>query len=264
MSSPIVVEVRVAAAGDDVEERTTGSVALTSSDLELVVDGTKGQTVGLRFTGIDIPQGAVITNAYIQFQTDEARTGAAALAIRGTDSDDAAAFASTKFNVSSRPKTDAWVSWTPPAWTTVGEAGPAQQTPELTAVVQEIVSRPGWLTGNDMAFLITGTGTRTAESFEGNAARAPLLHIEYVLPTGAASPPTDFTLSAGTVPENSAADTVVGTFENVADPVRAIRIRFPSSTVPEGASRSWAPSSRSPTARSWISKPLRRTPSRFA
>jgi hypothetical protein len=29
-----------------------------------------------------------------------------------------------------------------------------------------------------MAFIITGTGTRTAEAFEGGAATAPLLHVE--------------------------------------------------------------------------------------
>nr|WP_246811659.1 cadherin domain-containing protein [Mesorhizobium silamurunense] len=33
-----------------------------------------------------------------------------------------------------------------------------------------------------MAFLITGTGTRTADSYEYNPASAPLLHIEYILP----------------------------------------------------------------------------------
>jgi hypothetical protein len=32
--------------------------------------------------------------------------------------------------------------------------------------------------GNDMAFIITGTGTRTAEAFEGGVATAPLLHVE--------------------------------------------------------------------------------------
>src|SRR5207253_178661 len=36
-----------------------------------------------------------------------------------------------------------------------------------------------------MAFIVTGTGTRTADSYEYNPASAALLHIEYLLPAGA-------------------------------------------------------------------------------
>jgi hypothetical protein len=46
-------------------------------------------------------------------------------------------------------------------------------------VVQEIVTQPGWATGNSMVFFVTGTGTRTAEPVDGKAAGAPLLHVEY-------------------------------------------------------------------------------------
>src|SRR3990172_2040655 len=186
-------EVRIASGADDVEQQASGSVNFTSSDLELVDDGnTSGvaQTVGLRFTGIAIPQGAVITKAYIQFQTDEVGSGATSLLIRGEDADDAAVFANIRNNVSSRATTDAFTDWTPAAWTTVGQAGLAQRTPDLSAIVQEIVSRAGWSATNDMAFIITGTGTRTAEAFEGNAAAAPLLHIEYVIATGSNAAPT--------------------------------------------------------------------------
>jgi hypothetical protein len=177
------IEVRIASGDDDVEERASGSMALASSDLELVVDGTKVQTVGLRFTGIDIPQGAIITNAYLQFQTDEVTTGAASLVIRGEDTGDAAAFTSASFNVSSRLTTDASVGWTPGAWSTRGEVGLAQRTPDLAAIVQEIVGRSDWAALGDMAFFIKGSGTRTAEAYESGAATAPLLHIEYELPT---------------------------------------------------------------------------------
>jgi hypothetical protein len=175
---------------DDVEQAASGAMSLTSGDLELVNDGTKVQTVGIRFTNIDIPQGAIITSAYLQFQTDEVSSGATSLLIWGEDADDTAAFANVANNVSSRTKTDAAASWSPAAWTTVGEAGLAQRPPDLSAIVQEIVSRGGWSALNDMAFIITGTGERTAEAFEGGAARAPLLHIEYVMPTGSNAAPS--------------------------------------------------------------------------
>ena len=111
--------------------------------------------------------------------------------IRGEDTNDANAFAAVNFNVSSRPVTDASVAWTPADWTIRGEAGPAQRTGDLTAIVQEIIERQGWAALNDMAFVITGTGTRTARSFEGRVTAAPLLHIEYS-PPGPASNPVVF------------------------------------------------------------------------
>ena len=178
-SAPHTFEKRVVSGADDVEQGPSGSMALTSSDLELVNDGSTNQRVGLRFTDIDIPQGAIITSAYLQFRSDEVGSAAASLLIRGEDSDDAAAFVSTANNVSLRATTDAFAAWAPAAWSTVGQAGLPQRTSDLSAVVQEIVGRSGWLAGNDMAFVITGTGTRTADAFEDGAAFAPLLHVEY-------------------------------------------------------------------------------------
>jgi hypothetical protein len=52
-----------------------------------------------------------------------------------------------------------------------------QRTPNLAAVVQEIVNRPGWASGNAMAVVLTGTGRRTAEAWDGTY--APTLRIEY-------------------------------------------------------------------------------------
>src|SRR5688572_31909567 len=99
------LEVRISSSADDVEERASGSVDFTSTDLELVDDGASkpDQTIGLRFTGLGIPQGAIITKAYIQFQVDEVSTGAAALQIHGADVDNAAVFANRAFDVSARP-----------------------------------------------------------------------------------------------------------------------------------------------------------------
>lgn len=70
-------------------------------------------------------------------------------------------------------------SWSPPPWTTKGEAGPDQRTPDITPVIQEIVNRPGWASGNSLALIITGAGKRTAKSYNGDQAGAPLLHVEY-------------------------------------------------------------------------------------
>ena len=73
------------------------------------------------------------------------------------------------------------MSWAPPEWATVEEAGPAQRTVDLAPVVQEVVDRPGWAGGNALALIVTGSGRRVAESYNGDPSGAPLLYVEYVV-----------------------------------------------------------------------------------
>lgn len=175
----VTLEKRVTAGSDDAEETASGSVSLSSSDLELVFDVDSDQVVGIRFTDLDIPNSALIERAYIQFAVDETNTGATFLNIRGEDSDSAVNFSSGLNDISSRTPTSALVNWEPPVWDVVDAQGAAQRTPDLSTVVQEIVNRPGWKDGNALAFIITGSGERTAESYEGSVAAAPLLHVEF-------------------------------------------------------------------------------------
>jgi hypothetical protein len=172
------IDIRVAGSLDDAEESKTGNIRLTSSDLELVYTGGN-QTVGLRFNGLQIPTGATITNAYVQFQVDETSSGETILKVEGEAIDNAPAFVSLKYNISNRSRTTANVDWLPAPWTTVGEAGINQRTPDLSVIIQEIVDRSGWAPGNSIVLIVTGSGTRWAESYNGDQSGAPLLHIEY-------------------------------------------------------------------------------------
>ena len=170
------VDRQVAAGADDAEETGTSlgnTVDLSSGDLD------PGQlTVGMRFAAMTIPRGATITAAYLQFTTDETQPDITSLAIRGQAADSATVFVATLRNLSGRPKTAASVAWVPPPWAVLGEAGPGQRTPDLSPVIQEIVNRPGWSQGS-LALFITGTGHRTAESFEGMPTGAARLHVEF-------------------------------------------------------------------------------------
>jgi hypothetical protein len=176
----MTVDVRVAASTDDGEERADRSMYLTSSDLELVYDGGD-QTVGMRFTGVAIPQGASINNAYVQFQVDETPSDPTFLTIHGAAADNAATFGTADSDISNRDTTDAAVTWTPAPWPNRGQAGPDQQTPDIASIIQEIVNRPGWASGNALVIIITGTGERVAESYDGDSSAAPLLHVDYSL-----------------------------------------------------------------------------------
>ncbi|WP_147331991.1 PKD domain-containing protein [Geodermatophilus marinus] len=173
-----VLDVPVRSGGDDAEQRRW-STSLASWDLQLGVDGTMVQTVGLRFSDVAVPPGARITNAYVQFQVDEAGTAAANFTVAGQAADDAPAFTTASQDISSRPLTGATVSWAAPSWPTINARTADQRTPDLAAVLQEIVDRPGWGSGNAVVIVINGEGTRTAKSFESGAARAPVLHLEW-------------------------------------------------------------------------------------
>lgn len=180
VNEPGVINVAVRQRSDDAEELlVTGAVDLNSSDLELIKD-SGDQLVGLRFTDVQIPAGSQITAAWVQFETDELKSAPASLVVQAEASDNAATFTVTPFNLSSRPRTSASATWAPPAWTVLQERGAGQRTPDLAVVVQEVVSRAGWASGQSVAILVSGTGVRTAEAFDGTA--APILHVEFSPP----------------------------------------------------------------------------------
>ncbi len=179
----VVVEVYPAHSDDDAEENSSGGMYRNSTDLELVHDGTD-QTIGIRFPNVTVPQGAVITSAYLEFTVDETPTGTTNLTIKGEAGDNAARFAGGNNDITNRTTTGASVAWNDiPVWDT---AGAAKQSPSISAVIQEIVGRAGWSSGNALAVIITGSGERTVESYDGagghsDLTMAPMLHIEYSL-----------------------------------------------------------------------------------
>ncbi len=206
-----VVEVRVAGGSDDAEERS-GVVSLTSGDLELVVD-SKVQAVGLRFSGLNIPPGASIAGAWVQFTTDEVKSASTNLTVRALAHDNAPTFTTRSRDVSSRARSAGSIPWTPVAWTTVGQAGVAQRTPDLSSLITEVTRRPGWRAGNALAFVITGTGTRTARAFESGP--AALLHVEFdvgtTTTTTTTSPPTTVATTTTVAATTTSPPTTVAT-----------------------------------------------------
>lgn len=179
-ASPTTLDIAVSAPDDDAEENAAfGIMYLDSSDLELAIDGFSTDVVGMRFAGVAVPPGSSITDAWVQFQVNETDSGSTSLVVRGEASDDAATFTTSGYDISSRPVTTAFASWSPPAWTVVDERGPDQRTPSIAGVIQEIVDRPGWADGNAIVIIVSGSGTRTADAYEADPAGAATLHLEY-------------------------------------------------------------------------------------
>ena len=164
---------------DDAEEEDNGSVNRTSGDLELVYDGNN-QVVGLRFENLNIPNGATIEDAYIQFTSKNGdNANPRKLDIYGEDSDYPFSFGTNDNNVSGRTKTSASVSWYPEEWTGGNQSGPDQKTIQIRSIIQEIVDRPGFSMDSPIAIIIEGFGMRVARSYEGDDQDAPELCIEF-------------------------------------------------------------------------------------
>lgn len=172
------IDKQVSAGTDDAEESVSGNIITGSDDLDMVrSDGN--QTVGIRFDGLNIPQGATIANAYIQFTADSPQPQLTMLTLEAEAVDNSATFSRSSLDISSRPRTTAAVSWTPAPWETDGDSGIDQRSANISSIIRAVTGRSGWVSGNALSVIIRGQGLRAARSFEGNSAQAPVLHIEY-------------------------------------------------------------------------------------
>jgi hypothetical protein len=168
-------DVQVNAAADDCHYNG-GSFYLGAGYIQI----GESRGTGLRFTNVAIPNGASITSAYITFVANNSLSGAACkVNIYGEDVDNAVTY-STYADMVGRSLTVA-TSWNPvSSWST----GSSYNTPSLTSIVTSIVARPGWVSGNAMAFQLKDNGSnlnayRQGWSYDGNSNYAAVLHIDY-------------------------------------------------------------------------------------
>ena len=107
------LDVSIATGADDVQELAFGKVIQADPTLEL---SQVGEVVALRFTGIDVPQGAGITKAYLNLSA--ARTGeeAGTFAIRAEAADSSAPIPTGDGAVRGLPMGYASASWETEPW----------------------------------------------------------------------------------------------------------------------------------------------------
>ncbi len=185
-TSRIFVEVFSSTGGismnsDDAEQKMTNNkVSLNSSDLELAVDDTIAQIVGMRFLDLQIPKNVEIDTAFIQFTVDEVTNiNPCSLVIEGQKNANPATFTNNTNDLGSRPKTQASTVWQPNDWLAKDVAGFDQTTPDLTDVLQEIVDQGAYSASSPIAIFVSGTGTRVAISHNKNPAQSPTLAVIY-------------------------------------------------------------------------------------
>lgn len=142
-----------------------------------------------RFAGVPLTNKTVITHAYLRVQAYLPGTGASAFSLRGEAYDATDAFNVGAY-IGARSVTAAAVAWTvSSAWAENG----VYTSPDIKTVVQEIVNRPGWASGNPLAIQMRNTassgGYQWIYAYESAAyygATPAQLILDYV---GAAPPP---------------------------------------------------------------------------
>ncbi len=193
------VTIPVVSPSDDAEEILGGGMELTGGLLDLRAKNGVLQTVGVRFQNVTIPRGAIVESAYFTVKGGTLDSGSVTLKVQGEAADNALTFSSSKNNISSRSKTGASVTWQPNSWV----AGSPYKTGNLATILQEIVNRSGWQSGNALALIIegvSGTAERSAIAFGGAATNVPSLVVTYSGDVTAPPTPTEPTPTPPTEP----------------------------------------------------------------
>jgi len=123
---------------------------------------------GIRFRDVVVPQGASIISAKVRFRAVGSLSGVTCnVRIKGEDVDDAAIF-SDMSNYTLRARTTAYVDWNSiGAW--VG--GNDYESPELKTVVQEIIDRAGWVSGNDLVLFFEDNSSTVGNAYRDFVSR---------------------------------------------------------------------------------------------
>jgi hypothetical protein len=164
---------------DDAREYSNGQVRTADNYLPFGRDNL----LALRFTNVGVPKNAVIQSAIVELYGVGATTASVAVRYRAEDVGDSAPFDETDGSLSSRVRTSASVRDVPEVWIT----GEFNASPDLRAVVQEVVRHAQWQAGNSLTILIEDDAsgqTRRAGSFEseGSPSHAARLTIHYRIP----------------------------------------------------------------------------------
>jgi hypothetical protein len=165
--------------GDDDAQETSGTMLLTGTSNNA---NNVSQYIGLRFQNVTIPQGSTINTAVLSCYLVSTSYDSPDTTIYGDNADNSAAFTTTASDISNRTATTATVAYTA---SNIGTG--YKDTPDLSAVIEEITDRGSWSSGNALTLIITGDSAGSVyriRSYEGDSAQAPTLAIDYTAPAG--------------------------------------------------------------------------------
>jgi hypothetical protein len=178
------LNLQVGASLDDSREDADTSTSPTSSSIRLNETDSWG---GFRFQNVTIPQGSTINSADFQYYIEDVDHDDVNHVIYCEDADTSAQFSASSSDISGRAQTTASVHEVQLA------AGAGwRSAPDISALIQEVVDRPSWASGNALSVLVRGNYDSApfcyVESYDGNSAQAAKLDIDYTAPSAGGQP----------------------------------------------------------------------------
>jgi len=170
---------------DDAYDNGTAIQRATNPLIMGDILGTQYQT-GVRFKSLDIPPGSTINTAKVTFQAQLDRTtNTCNIQIKGQDDDNPNTF-STHADFIARARTTQYVNWDDvPDWITNND----YDTPSLTDIIQAIINRPLWASGNSLVLFFANNASsnnaeRRGKSYDLSTTLCPNLIITWTPPSG--------------------------------------------------------------------------------
>lgn len=163
---------KVSSSSADAHEKSNGDMDVDSDDLKFV-----DRTVGIKYSNVTIPNGATITSAYVRLRAKDEEDNSSSVYIYGEDVNSSANFTTADDNISDRTKTSARETWDMPDF----DEDEYYNTPDISDVIQEIVDRSGWASGNDLGLIFVKKSgeDRKVFSYDGSSSSAPELFVTY-------------------------------------------------------------------------------------
>ncbi|WP_268409152.1 PilC/PilY family type IV pilus protein [Alteromonas sp. a30] len=231
----------ISSTSDDAYE-LGGSVNLNSNSV-VISQGLSDVTSGFRFQNVNIPQGANIVSASLKFISANQNIADTAINISGELTPNAAAFAETALDLSSRTKTTNTVTWD----TNNGFPSENEEvaSPDIASILQEIVDQPDWCGGNAANFLLNAVSNdvasarlaKAADAGEGSVAQL-VVEYDHLSATGCVQGELSYQVSS----QNNNAEEPSNGYQSTGSELtfsnnynRFIGLRFESVAVPQNA-----------------------------
>lgn len=197
------LSLQVSSGPDDAHENNNnGGFTYTDNIRVRMTDATSSTSAfrgGFRFQNVTIPPGSTINSAvfvpYVQASDDPS------CEIHAEDIDDSPSF-ETNQDVTGRTVTTAFSDW-------LGDniGGGRKNSPDIAAVIQEVIDRPGWASGNALSIItvpkLAQTHAFTCGVYDADPTQSAQLEIDYTAPTPPPDTPWDFVASVSLTPNGT-------------------------------------------------------------
>jgi hypothetical protein len=133
-----------------------------------------------RFQNVTVPNASVISTATLTLVVGAGASATFNMTIKGEDVDDSVAY-EEETDADDATETTAGVAWAGSSgWST----SDVEVSPDIKTIIQEIVDRGGWASGNDLTLRVNYNGADANEeyefkSFDDSAGVSALLTITY-------------------------------------------------------------------------------------